>query len=72
MAAKSGLKVHQGSVESIGLPHKNYDLSFMIMTIEHVEKPGEVLKAVHQLLKPGGKVLIITDNTDALDFKLAK
>jgi ubiquinone/menaquinone biosynthesis C-methylase UbiE len=72
MASKSGLKVHQGSVESIDLPHNTYDLAFMIMTIEHVEKPGEVLKGVLRLLKPGGKILIITDSTDALDFKLFK
>jgi ubiquinone/menaquinone biosynthesis C-methylase UbiE len=72
MAEKSGLTVHQGSVETIDLPNNTFDLAFMIMTIEHVEKPDEVLKGVFKLLKPGGSVLIITDNTDALDFKLFK
>ena len=72
MAEKSGLVVHQGSVESIDLPLNTYDLAFTIQTIEHVEKPDEVLKGIHRLLKPGGKLLIVTDNTDSVDFKFFK
>ena len=72
MAAKNGLLVHQGSVESIDLPPNSYDLAFTIQTIEHVEKPAEVLKGIYRLLKPGGKLLIVTDNTDSLDFKWFK
>ena len=72
MAEKSGLKVHRGSVESIDLPQNNYDLAFIIQTIEHVEKPDEVLRGIRRLLKPGGKLLIVTDNTGSLDFKFFK
>jgi 2-polyprenyl-3-methyl-5-hydroxy-6-metoxy-1,4-benzoquinol methylase len=72
MAEKSGLVVHQGSVESIDLPANTYDLAFTIQTIEHVEKPDEVLKGIYKLLKPGGRLVIVTDNTDSLDFKFFK
>jgi 2-polyprenyl-3-methyl-5-hydroxy-6-metoxy-1,4-benzoquinol methylase len=72
MAEKSGLKVHRGSVESINLPPNSYDMAFTIQTIEHVEKPDEVLKGIYRLLKPGGRLVIVTDNTDSLDFKLFK
>jgi SAM-dependent methyltransferase len=72
MAESSGLIVHRGSVESIGLPANTYDLAFTIQTIEHVEKPDEVLRAIFKLLKPGGKLLIVTDNTDSLDFSFFK
>lgn len=44
----------------------------MIQTIEHVSSPPEVLAAVHALLKPGGRLLIVTDNTDSLDFSVFK
>lgn len=71
-AEKSNLKVHFGSVEEIGLPKDTYDLAFMIQTIEHVEKPDAVLSAVREILKPNGRVVIVTDNTDSIDFDLFK
>jgi 2-polyprenyl-3-methyl-5-hydroxy-6-metoxy-1,4-benzoquinol methylase len=66
---RSGLTIHQGTVQSLALPEGTYDLAFMIATIEHVDHPLEVLQAVGQLLKPGGRVVMVTDNTDTLDFK---
>ena len=71
-ANKSGLKVHLGSVEEMQLTPDGYDLVFMIQTIEHVEKPSGVISAIYKLLKPGGKLVIVTDNTDSLDFKYFK
>jgi SAM-dependent methyltransferase len=44
----------------------------MFQTIEHVEKPEKVLAAVLEILKPGGKLVVVTDNTDSLDFKFFK
>ena len=44
----------------------------MIMTIEHVENPAAVLKAVFRLLKKGGRVVIVTDNTGSVDFTFFK
>ena len=72
MAEKSGLKVHLGSIEELDLPENSFDLAFMIQTIEHVEKPEKVLSAVQKILKPGGKLVIVTDNTDSIDFKFFK
>ncbi len=72
MAEKTGLKVHLGTVEELNLPESSYDLAFMIQTIEHVEKPETVLSAVRKLLKPSGKLIIVTDNTESLDFRIFK
>jgi 2-polyprenyl-3-methyl-5-hydroxy-6-metoxy-1,4-benzoquinol methylase len=71
-AHKSGIKVHLGTAENNDLPENSYDLAFLIQTIEHVEKPNEVLPAICRVLKPNGKLIIVTDNTDSLDFKLFK
>ena len=71
-AEDAGLTVHLGSVEEIDLPEENYDLVFMVQTIEHVEKPDAVVKAIYRLLKKGGRLVIVTDNTGSLDFKLFK
>jgi SAM-dependent methyltransferase len=69
---KSGLKAHLGSVEELDLPKNSYDLAIMFQTIEHVEKPEKVLAAVFEILKPGGKLVVVTDNTDSIDFKFFK
>ena len=71
-ATKSGLNVHLGRVQEIELPAESYDLIFMIQTIEHVEKPDEVLNSIHNLLRKGGRLVIVTDNTDSIDFNWFK
>ena len=71
-AENAGLKVYLGSVEKIDLPKDAYDLAFMIQTIEHLEKPYEILTAVKRILKPNGKLVIVTDNTDSIDFRFFK
>ncbi|MEO6136119.1 MAG: class I SAM-dependent methyltransferase [Ginsengibacter sp.] len=71
-ATESGLKVHLGSVQEIDLSTESYDLIFMIQTIEHVEKPDEVLHSIHNLLRKGGRLVIVTDNTDSIDFNWFK
>jgi len=72
MAEKMGLKVHRGTVESLDLPQNSYDFAFMIQTIEHVAHPEKVLSAVFEILKPNAKLVIVTDNTDSIDFRLFK
>jgi len=72
MAENAGLKVHLGGVGEIDLSKDRYDLAIMIQTIEHVADPAQVLRSVREILKPGGKVVVVTDNTDSLDFKIFK
>jgi SAM-dependent methyltransferase len=67
-ARRAGLTVHLGTVELLALPAAAYDLILLIATIEHVDDPAGVLRAVRRLLKPGGRVVIVTDNTDTVDF----
>lgn len=72
IAEKKGLKVHCGLLENLDLPADVYDLAFLIQTIEHVADPVKLIKDVRAILRPGGRVVIVTDNTDSLDFKLFK
>jgi SAM-dependent methyltransferase len=69
-ARKSGLSVSQGRIESMALPTNHYDLVLLIMTIEHVGDPVSFLQRIRELLRPGGKLVIITDNTDSPDYTL--
>ena len=71
MAARdSGLDVHLGAIESADLEPDSYDLVLLIATIEHVEDPPALLRAAARLLRPGGRAVLVTDNTATLDFRL--
>ncbi|HZH35269.1 MAG TPA: class I SAM-dependent methyltransferase, partial [Pyrinomonadaceae bacterium] len=72
IGARSGLKIHQGTLETVRLPENSYDLVILIQTIEHVADPPELLRQIRALLRSGGRLVIVTDNTDSLDFTLFK
>ena len=69
-ARRAALHVKLGEIENPHLPDAAYHLILLIATIEHVGNPVSVLRAAARLLRPGGRVLIVTDNTATLDFRL--
>jgi SAM-dependent methyltransferase len=71
-ASSKELNVHQGSVLDLDLPADFFDAVLLIATIEHVADAPAVLRSVRRLLRAGGRVVVVTDNTDSLDFRLAK
>jgi SAM-dependent methyltransferase len=66
-----GFVMHHGTAQEVSLAPESFDLALLIATIEHVDDPPAVLKAVHRWLRPGGRVLVVTDNTDTLSFRLS-
>jgi SAM-dependent methyltransferase len=71
-ARNAGLTMHQGFIQDLELPADTYDLAIMIMTIEHVDAPDALVAEAARILKPGGRVGIVTDNTGSPDFSVAK
>jgi SAM-dependent methyltransferase len=67
----AGLAVQQGAVQDLQ-GEGRYDLALLIATVEHVDAPVEVLRAVRRLLRPGGRVVVVTDNADSWSFRLFK
>ncbi len=73
MAKKRNLNVKHATIQDIENERGNfYDLAFTVQTIEHVEQPFEFLTSIKKVLKPNGKLVVVTDNTDSYDFKLFK
>ncbi|MGZ8756203.1 MAG: methyltransferase domain-containing protein, partial [Acidimicrobiia bacterium] len=68
MAARDGLTIHEGNLENLDLPENYYDVVYTLQTIEHVADPYAMLTAIRRVLKPGGRLVIVTDNVDSLDF----
>ena len=46
------------------------DFVVTFQVIEHVEDPVKFLQVIYQLLKPGGKLLIATPNSNDIMLKL--
>lgn len=68
-ATKGGATVHQGTIEELELLQNQYDVVYTLQTVEHVADPYSMLTAIHRVLKPGGRLVIVTDNTGSLDFR---
>ena len=62
-ARDRGLTVHLGVVEKLELPDATFDAALMIMVVEHVADPLELLKTARRLIRPGGRLVVVTDNT---------
>jgi 2-polyprenyl-3-methyl-5-hydroxy-6-metoxy-1,4-benzoquinol methylase len=73
MAKRRDLNVSLGTISDIETTRENfYDFAFTVQTIEHVEQPDAFLRAIKKVLKPGGKLVVVTDNTDSYDFRIFK
>ncbi|MEZ6141965.1 MAG: class I SAM-dependent methyltransferase [Zavarzinella sp.] len=69
-AQKRGLNVQHGDLHEVNLPTQHYDRIFLIMTVEHVAHPDRLLKRAAELLKSGGRLIIVTDSTAGFDFQI--
>ena len=64
---RRGFRVHRGFAEETALDGGGVDVAFLIQTIEHVSDPPGVLRGIHAMLRPGGRLIIVTDNSDSVD-----
>lgn len=71
-AHRRGLDVRQSSIEDADIAPGSIDLALCVQTIEHVADPVEVLRSIAAVLRPGGRLYLITDNTGSPDFALFK
>lgn len=67
-----GLAVHHGDLAHTELSEDAYDVVYTLQTVEHVANPAEFLRSINRILKPGGRLVVVTDNTESLDFTYFK
>jgi SAM-dependent methyltransferase len=68
---RAGLKVTTGTVDELVPAAEAFDAITMFHVIEHLDSPRRALARVHELLAPGGVVLIETPTVDNPWFALA-
>jgi SAM-dependent methyltransferase len=67
---KFGLTVKEGSLADVGLPEASFDVVTLSHVIEHVHSPGALVMQCQRLLKPNGKLIILTPNTASLGHRI--
>ncbi len=49
-----------------------FDVIVTVDVVEHLLEPAKELRALSELLRPTGRLIVMTGNTDAVTFKIAK
>lgn len=57
-----GLEIQQGRIEELRIPDACFDNVTLFHVLEHVPDPAKLMRRCHQLLRPGGIVVIAVPN----------
>jgi 2-polyprenyl-3-methyl-5-hydroxy-6-metoxy-1,4-benzoquinol methylase len=67
-----GITVYCGTIDQVELAEEEFDAITIRHVIEHMHDPMAALQASYKLLKPGGKLVILTPNVRSLIHFLFK
>lgn len=65
-----GLEVHTADLRDLPYPPGHFDVITFYHTLEHLLEPRNVLETAHQLLRPGGALVVAVPNIDSLEAAL--
>jgi len=69
LAQKAGLQVSVNTLDEAQLPSDSFDAIIMSHVIEHLPAPQWVVKECLRILRPGGRLVMLTPNTDSLGHR---
>jgi 2-polyprenyl-3-methyl-5-hydroxy-6-metoxy-1,4-benzoquinol methylase len=67
---RKGLNVHLGTLEELRYPEDHFDAITMSHLIEHVHDPAGLLRECRRILKPNGRLSLVTPNMNSLGHKV--
>ena len=67
--ASSEVTLHRGAVDSLPFGPGRFQLIILWHVLEHLEKPGEAIQQLADLLSPGGLMAIAVPNIDSLQAR---
>ena len=69
-ARERGLVVRHGSLDDIHYDDATFDAVIMSHVIEHLHDPIKVVKDCYRILKPGGRLVLLTPNAGSLGHRI--
>lgn len=63
---EAGLPLREGTLPGADLPADHYDVVTLWHVLEHVPQPKATLQACREVLRPGGRVALVTPMADSL------
>ncbi len=72
VAVRNGLQVRCGSLEQQNYPTDSFDAVTLNHVIEHVPEPLATVRECLRVLKPGGKLVVLTPNSSSLSHRCFK
>lgn len=69
-AREKGLHIRHGNLTEQQYEDNSWDVIAMIHVIEHVPNPRELLLECKRILKPGGKLVIVTPNVNSMGHRI--
>ncbi len=72
MLSKSGVQVLGETVDTSTAPEGGFDFIYLMDVAEHLPNPLADIQKLARWLKPGGKLIITTGNSDALPWRLSR
>ncbi len=63
------LDVRRGTLEDQQFPSARFDAVVLSHTIEHVHGPAELLRECGRILRPGGRLVVVTPNAESLGHR---
>lgn len=63
--AINSLNVHEGTIYDAAFPPEHFDAIVLNHVFEHVHDPVALLRECHRILKVGGRIVVITPNTES-------
>lgn len=71
-ARQRGVRAKCGILQQQAFPDKSFDAVTLNHVIEHVSEPVQTVAECARILKPGGKLILLTPNSTSLSHRLFK
>jgi SAM-dependent methyltransferase len=68
---RHGLRIREGTLETVPLEPGSFDVVTMIDLIEHTARPFEALRRAGEILRPGGLLCLVTPNVKSAAARMA-